>query len=48
MRRLSDFSGYTPVVTTTLLLVPAGWWVTATATDPNGNRSEFSRCEQSK
>ncbi|HEY8208227.1 MAG TPA: hypothetical protein VIG99_12145 [Myxococcaceae bacterium] len=44
----TDVTGYTPFITTTVLFVPAGWWVTATATDPNGNTSEFSRCDQSK
>ncbi|HYV48856.1 MAG TPA: CSLREA domain-containing protein [Myxococcaceae bacterium] len=44
----TDVTGYTPVITSTVLLVTPGHFVTGTATDPNGNTSEFSQCVQSK
>ncbi len=41
----TDATGYTPVVTVALPLVPVGTFITATATDPNGNTSELAHCE---
>jgi hypothetical protein len=43
---ISNASGITPVVTVALPMQPLGSFITATATDPNGNTSEFARCEQ--
>lgn len=44
----TDVTGYTLVITSTVLLVTPGHYVTATATDPNGSTSELSFCVQSK
>jgi hypothetical protein len=40
----TDASGNAPINTTLNVNVPAGQFATATATDPNGNTSEFSQC----
>ncbi|MFC1530229.1 CSLREA domain-containing protein [Gemmatimonadota bacterium] len=40
----TDGSGNVSITVTLPITVPAGYFITATATDPYGNTSEFSRC----
>lgn len=41
----TDPTGFTPVISVVLPLVPVGWFITGTATDPNGNTSELAYCQ---
>lgn len=40
----TDASGHAGFAAALPVAVPVGHWITATATDPNGNTSEFSSC----
>jgi CSLREA domain-containing protein len=42
----TDATGFTPVVTVALPPTPVGYFITATATDPDGNTSEFALCDR--